>query len=225
MDVDPRAETAEGIRLARKAIELGKDDAAALSGGGFGIAFLGGELDAGLALTDRAILLNPNFVGGWHASGWIRSYIGDPETAILHLAHAMRLSPVDFQMWQFWMASSLATRCAGRFNESSLWAEKILQEGPDFVPALISYAVSSALGGGIERRKRPCPGRCESTRNFAFQHANFVRPSSAGRPDQLLQGGTVGGNAGISSDDWFKIQRMGSFRWQMTRQAFKLGSP
>ena len=147
---DTQAETAEGIRLARKAIELGKDDAPALSGGGFGIAFLGAELDAGLALTDRAILLNPNFVGGWHASGWIRSYIGDPETAILHLTHAMRLSPVDFQMWQFWMAASLATRCAGRFNEAASWAAKILQEGPDFVPALISYAVSSALGGGIE---------------------------------------------------------------------------
>lgn len=147
---DPDAETAEGMRLARKAIELGKDDAPALSGGGFGIAFLGGELDAGLALTDRAILLNPNFVGGWHASGWIRSYIGDPETAMKHIAQAMRLSPVDFQMWQFWMAASLATRCAGRYDEAASWAAKILQEGPDFVPALISYAISSALGDRIE---------------------------------------------------------------------------
>ena len=147
---DPAAETAEGMRLARKAIELGKDDAPALSGGGFGIAFLGAELDAGLALTDRAIALNPNFVGGWHASGWIRSYIGNPETALEHLTHAMRLSPVDFQMWQFWMAASLAARCAGRYDQAAAWAAKVLQEGPDFVPALISYAVSSALGGRIE---------------------------------------------------------------------------
>jgi TolB-like protein/class 3 adenylate cyclase len=147
---DPQAETAEGMRLARKAIELGKDDAPALAGGGFGIAFLGAELDAGLAWTDRALVLNPNFVGGWHASGWIRSYIGDPETAIEHLAHAMRLSPVDFQMWQFWMAASLATRCACRYDEASSWAAKVLREGPDFVPALISYAVSSALEGRID---------------------------------------------------------------------------
>ena len=146
---DPDAETAEGMRLARKAIELGKDDAPALSGGGFGIAFLGAELDAGLALTDRAIALNPNFVGGWHASGWIRSYIGEPETALEHLTHAMRLSPVDLQMWQFWIAASLATRCARRYDEAASWAAKVLQEGPDFVPALLSYAVSSALGGRI----------------------------------------------------------------------------
>ncbi len=150
---DQEAETAEGIRLARKAIELGKDDAPALAGGAFGIAFLGAELDAGLAFTDRALVLNPNFAGGWHASGWIRSYIGDPETAIEHLAHAMRLSPVDFQMWQFWMAASLATRCACRYDEASSWAAKVLQEAPDFVPALTSYAISSALEGRIDNAK------------------------------------------------------------------------
>jgi adenylate cyclase len=147
---DPSAETTEGIRLARKATELGRDDAFALAAGGFGLAFLAGELDAGLALTDRALVLNPNLANGWHGSGWIRSYIGDPDTAIEHLAKAMRLSPLDFQMWQFWMAAALATRCAGRFEESASWAAKVLQELPDFVTGLTSYAVSSALAGKIE---------------------------------------------------------------------------
>jgi tetratricopeptide (TPR) repeat protein len=70
--------------------------------------------------------------------------------AIGHLAKAMRLSPLDFQMWQFWLATSLATRCAGRFEESASWAAKVLQEVPDFVMGLTSYAVSSALAGRIE---------------------------------------------------------------------------
>ncbi|SHH58560.1 adenylate/guanylate cyclase domain-containing protein [Bradyrhizobium erythrophlei] len=147
---DPSAEISEGIRLARKAIELGRDDAFALGAGGFGLAFLAGELDAALALTDRALVLNPNLANGWHASGWIRSYIGDPDTAIEHLAKAMRLSPLDFQMPQFWMATALATRCAGRFEESASWAAKVLQEAPDFVAGLTNYAVSSALADRIE---------------------------------------------------------------------------
>ena len=147
---DPSAETAEGIRLARKAIELGRDDAFALAAGGFGLAFLAGELDAGLALTDRALVLNPNLANGWHGSGWIRSYIGDPDTAIEHLAQARRLSPLDFQMWQFWMATALATRCAGRFEELASWAAKVLQEVPDFATGLTSYAVSAALAGQIK---------------------------------------------------------------------------
>src|SRR4029079_2403376 len=77
-----------------------------------------------------------------------------PETAMQHLAQAMRLSPMDFQMWQFWMAASLATRCACRYDEAVSWAAKILREGPDFVPALISYAVSSALAGRLEEAQR-----------------------------------------------------------------------
>ncbi len=148
--VDEDAETADGLRLSHKAIELGKDDAVALCGGGFGLAFLGGELDAGLALTDRALALNPNLAIAWMSSGWIRSYIGEPETAIKHLAHGMRLSPLDPQRFQFYMATVLAMRCAGRYDEAAEWATKILQEHPNFLPAMWSYAVATALAGRIE---------------------------------------------------------------------------
>jgi TolB-like protein/class 3 adenylate cyclase len=143
--VDVDAETAEGIRLSRRAIELGKDDAVALCAGGFGLAFLGGELDAGLALTDRALALNPNLAVAWMSSGWIRSYIGEPETAIEHLAYGMRLSPLDPQRFQFYMATSLAMRCARRYDEAAAWATKVLQEHSDYVPAMWGYAVASAL--------------------------------------------------------------------------------
>jgi adenylate cyclase len=111
-DVD--AEIAKGIHFSRMAIDLGKDDAVALCTGGFGLAFLGGELDAGLALTDRALALNPNLALAWMSSGWIRSYVGEPEIALKHLAYGMRLSPLDAQMFQFYMAASLAARCAGQ---------------------------------------------------------------------------------------------------------------
>jgi TolB-like protein/class 3 adenylate cyclase len=147
---DAAAETADGMRLSRRAIELGKDDAAALCAGGFGLAFLGGELDAGLALTDRALALNPNLAVAWMSSGWIRSYIGEPETAIRHLTYGMRLSPLDPQRFQFYMATSLAMRCAKRYDEAAAWAMKVLQEHSDYVPAMWGYAVASALAGKIE---------------------------------------------------------------------------
>ena len=147
-DVD--AEISEGMRLSRAVIELGKDDAASLCGGGFGLAFLGGELDAGLALTDRALALNPNLAVAWMSSGWIRSYVGEPEIALKHLAHGMRLSPLDAQIFQFHMAASLAARCAGQYEESAAWATRILQERPNYAPALWNYAVASALAGRIE---------------------------------------------------------------------------
>jgi tetratricopeptide (TPR) repeat protein len=105
-DVDSESE--QGMRLARKAIELGRDDAFAIGAGGFGLATLGGEVDAGLTQIDRALALNPNLANAWHGSGWMRAYAGDPETAIKHLGEAMRLSPLDPQTSQLSMAMALA---------------------------------------------------------------------------------------------------------------------
>jgi hypothetical protein len=56
---------AEGVRFARRAISLGPDDAIALSTGGFALAFLGRELDAGAGFVDRAAQPKPrNGLGG-----------------------------------------------------------------------------------------------------------------------------------------------------------------
>jgi tetratricopeptide (TPR) repeat protein len=99
-----------------------------------------------LSLT---LLLNPNLAPAWQASSRVRAYIGDPNTSIEHLAHAMRLSPLDPQMMQLWLATSLAMRFAGRHDEAASWAGKILQEQPDFLPALLAYAGSSALAGRV----------------------------------------------------------------------------
>ena len=70
--VDREEERAETARLARRALELDKDDAVALSCGGFALAYVAGELDAGVAFIDRALLLNPNLATAWIVSGWVR---------------------------------------------------------------------------------------------------------------------------------------------------------
>jgi tetratricopeptide (TPR) repeat protein len=145
--IDSEREVQEAVRLARKALELGRDDALALCVCGFTIAFLSCELEEGLALTDQAIALNANLAAAWQASGWIRAYIGEPETAIDHLAQAMRLSPLDPQRAQLWSATGLAMRCAGRFEEAVLWAEKAIRDQPAFIAARVSHAISLALAG------------------------------------------------------------------------------
>jgi hypothetical protein len=49
-------ETAEAERLARRAVELGKDDAVALARGGHALAFLIGDLESGVVFLDRALM-------------------------------------------------------------------------------------------------------------------------------------------------------------------------
>lgn len=53
------------------------------------------DVDAGAALINWALVLNPNLSEPWHFSGWVRVYLGEPEAAIEHFARAMRLSPLD----------------------------------------------------------------------------------------------------------------------------------
>src|SRR5437764_12029984 len=58
--IDRAGETAEAARLARRAAELGKDDAVALCAGGYALAFVAHDLDDGAALIDRALVLELN---------------------------------------------------------------------------------------------------------------------------------------------------------------------
>ena len=62
----------EGARLAYRAIELGKDDAVALARGGHALANFVGDLDSGIALIDKALLLNPNLAAAWFLGGFVQ---------------------------------------------------------------------------------------------------------------------------------------------------------
>jgi TolB-like protein/class 3 adenylate cyclase len=67
-------EITEATRLAQRAVELGKDDAIALSTGGYALAFVGRDLETGAALIDRALVLNSNLADAWHWGGWVKPF-------------------------------------------------------------------------------------------------------------------------------------------------------
>ncbi len=46
-----------------------------------------------MALVDRALALNPNYARGWHVSGVLRLWAGEPDIAIEHTEAALRFSP------------------------------------------------------------------------------------------------------------------------------------
>jgi tetratricopeptide (TPR) repeat protein len=147
---DRMRETAEVERLARRAAEVGKDDAVALCLGGFGLAYVVGDLAGGTAMIDRALVLNPNLAVAWSWSGWVRTFHGEPEVAISHLERAMRLSPLDRHMFSMQCGTAFAHFYAGRYDEASSWAERSLQEQAAHSPALRILAASSALAGRLD---------------------------------------------------------------------------
>ena len=144
---NPEDERAQTASFARRAAELGRDDAVALTFGGFSVAYVVGDLDDGAAMIDRALVLNPNLGAAWNYSGWIRAYRGEPEVAIEHLLRAMRLSPLDALMYNMQGGAALAHLLAGRYDQASSFAKQSLQNQPDYPSALRILAASSALIG------------------------------------------------------------------------------
>ena len=151
--IDPAQECADAVRLARGAIELGRDDPVALSCGGWVLGFAGGELEAGAVLVDRARVLNPHFAPNWYFGGWLRSFLGHPETAIPHFAQVMQLCPSDPLLVHCENGTAWAHFLAGRHDEALSWAERALQENPQHKPALrIAAASKVRLGRRDEAR-------------------------------------------------------------------------
>ena len=69
------------------------DDPGVLANAAFALAYFGEDIGAMMALVDRALALNPNYARGWHISGVLRLWAGQPDIAIEHLETALRLSP------------------------------------------------------------------------------------------------------------------------------------
>ena len=152
--IDPSREIAEAARLARQAIELGRDDATALSNGGNVLDFVVRDFHAGAHFIDRARMLNPNLASAWWASGWVRVHLGDPETAIGHFAQAMRLSPLDPMMFLMQTGTAFAHYFAGSSDEAALWAERAWCEKPNWLWTLRIAAASNALACHLDRAQK-----------------------------------------------------------------------
>jgi tetratricopeptide (TPR) repeat protein len=150
---DRAQEVAEAARLFRRVVELGKDDAATLYRAGYALAYVVGELNAGVGFIDRALVLNPNLAQAWAYSGWARVFLGEHESAIEHEARAMRLSPLDPFFYVMLSATSNAHMLLGRHDEAVSWAERAFREQPNFLPPLRVLAASNALAGRLEEAR------------------------------------------------------------------------
>jgi tetratricopeptide (TPR) repeat protein len=146
-------DVAEVERLARRAAELGWDDAGALGAAGLALAFIVGDLDEAAALTDRAIALNPNLVWSWYFSGWVKLWQGEAEVAIERLKRAISMSPKDAQLFSMHDAMASAYFVIGNYIEALSYAKAAVREKP-FTLAYLIVAASAALTDQTEEAER-----------------------------------------------------------------------
>lgn len=151
--VDRPREIAEGVRLARLAVELGRDDAVALTRAGHALSHFTGDLDAGIALIDRAMQLNPNLASAWFLGGFLRALNGETSSALEHFTHAARLSPLDPEMFRVQVGMALAHFFAGDFDAAVTWAERASGNLPGLLVAAAVTAASHALAGRTDHAR------------------------------------------------------------------------
>ena len=147
-------EIAEGARLARRAVELGQDDAVALTRSGHALGHLAADLDGGIALIDKALLINPNLAAAWFLGGFLRLLNGDPDDATAYFERAMRLSPLDPEMYRMQAGMAMAHLFAGRLNTASSLAETVFRHLPSFLMPVGVMAASHALAGRQDEAER-----------------------------------------------------------------------
>jgi adenylate cyclase len=128
---------AEAVRLARRAIESGKDDPDALWMAAHTLSFFAGELATAANVIERALTLNPNSAHAWMVRGLVSHLQNQPDRAIEAFEHAMRLSPVDpLGARAFTFGLAAAHLAAGRYEEAIEWADRSLAAQPNYRPAL-----------------------------------------------------------------------------------------
>jgi len=182
---DVAKESAETAKQARRAVELGRDDAAVLSRAGYALARVVFEPEEGADLIERALALNPHLSSAWQFGGLLKAFRGEPEMAIEHLAHAMRLSPLDPSLYSMQTATALAHFVAGRYDESVLWAEKASREDPNFLPAIRIIATSAGNSGQLERAQKAAKRMLEI--DPAFRVSRLTDHVPLRRPDDLAR--------------------------------------
>lgn len=140
-------ETAEGLHLAVRALELGKDDANVLWMVAFAVRILGSDAVRARELVGRSLQLNPNSAIALTTAGWAEVFLANPTKALDLLRRAERLSPRDPKAWYMAAAAALAHLVAEQFEEAAACARRALAHNPRFAPTLRVLAASLARLG------------------------------------------------------------------------------
>jgi tetratricopeptide (TPR) repeat protein len=150
----PDTSKAEVEKLARRAAVLGKDDAVALTMAGIALGYFCGDLDSADSLITRALSLNPNLASAWLFGGWVKVWAGESEAALERLAHALRLSPQDPQMFNIHTAIAAAHMISGDFEKAQSDSAAAVENQPNYALAYIILAASAAHRGHLVAAQR-----------------------------------------------------------------------
>ncbi|TQF42469.1 adenylate cyclase 3 [Bradyrhizobium sp. UNPF46] len=151
--IDADQERSETRWLARRAIELDKEDPTVLVRAGQAIAAVLYEIDDGVSLVSRAYELNPNLAIARYTIGLEHIRRGDVEAALKQFHAGVRLSPVDPFLFLTQTGIACAHFLTDRYEEGASWAKSAVLHRPNYLNAQFILAACHALSGRVEEAR------------------------------------------------------------------------
>lgn len=160
----PATERERALRLAECAGVLDGHDPLVLTAR-CAVHTMARQLDVADALLARVLALDPASAWAWERGGWLKTFAGEPESALRHFHRAIRLDPSSASNANRFVGLGSAHFDAGRYDHGALWMRRALLEQPATAWVNRTLAVSYARLGqrsaaldSLEALRRYCPG-------------------------------------------------------------------
>jgi len=149
---EPETSRRKGVDLARRALQVARDDPSILTICAYVLAQFGEDIGTMIALVDRALALNPSYAQAWFRSGILRLYAGQPDLAIEHLETALRLSPRERTGTPL-TSIGFAYLCKHQFDEAASKLLLAIQDNPGSSTPYRGLAACYAHMGRLEEAR------------------------------------------------------------------------
>jgi adenylate cyclase len=150
---DRAADRTKVEEFATAALRRDPNDVWALTLSGQLRALLFHDFDAAFDLFERALRASPNSAFAWSRSSPAFSYIGDAPEARRRAVEALRLSPLDPDLFFAYGVLALAEYTAGNYDAAIAWGRRSFAENPKHTPCPRFLAASLAAAGRIEEAR------------------------------------------------------------------------
>ncbi|HUS56074.1 MAG TPA: adenylate/guanylate cyclase domain-containing protein [Thermohalobaculum sp.] len=138
------------IRHAHAAIAHGRDDAIALSLGGFGMGMVAHDRAAARQAFEAALALSQSCALTYILGSVIMALGGDADRGIEWGEHALRLSPCDPMSYAPLLSIALSRLQRGEHEAAAETAQKVFQANPYWSPAHFLLAATHAKLGRLD---------------------------------------------------------------------------
>lgn len=172
------------VQLAQKAVALDASDSDVVAWSACVLALPGGDMNAGVALVEKAIALNPNNALAFRIGATLLGYLGQAESAVDYAQRCDRLNPLDAG-WNGNTGFVIAYFGIGDHDKVLDWTAQILREKPNVAPALRYRAASLALLGRLEEAREVITRILKHTPGYTVEDARQHHEFDMHRPFKM----------------------------------------